>query len=346
MTGEFICTQCGHMLARYVGKCPGCNAWGTIARGAVVMPAPIPVVAPIAMRSPVHAMASDLMHAPAPTEPAGIIETDDLPNAVPITSVDLSEIEDRYTTGIEPLDRVLGGGFVLGAPVLLCAEPGAGKSSLILQAGGAFSKWHELPVLYAAGEESIPMIAARAKRLGALHDQLLIVRETNPIRICALAARHHVGLAIVDSVNTAAMPDRGAPGSMQQISACGAYLSDFAHETEIILVLIGQVNKNGVAAGPKTLEHAVDVFLELDKPEHGNRRTLYARKNRHGSTDEIGRFRMTHRGLIPDDDSKSGELVEGEDLPIHLEDGAPCGHLYNGDRCELCGHASPKDLAS
>lgn len=242
---------------------------------------------------------SAIVNAPTPTQaerPANAYSVASVP--VPITSVD-DACELRSTTMLEPLDRVLGGGLVTGSVVLIAGDPGAGKSSLTAAALRGLVT--DRPVLYATGEESIAQAAMRARRLKATHDHILIVSESNVDAIIAHARALRPSVLVVDSISCLTTDDLGGvAGSVQQVRECGTRLAAFAKATDTATILIGHVTRDGSIAGPRTLDHLVDVVLQLytsdDFPAY---RYLRAHKNRFGDASEVGAFEMTATGLVP-----------------------------------------------
>jgi DNA repair protein RadA/Sms len=213
---------------------------------------------------------------------------------VRITDVDPSD-EPRMVTAIEPLDRVLGGGLVLGSLNLLGGAPGIGKSTLLAQLLAAVDCER---VLYASGEESIAQVAMRARRVGAAHPRIQIVAENDVDCVLAHAEELRPELLAIDSIHTLVTSDVASiAGSVAQVRECTARLAAFAKSHDITTIIIGHVTKDGSLAGPKTLEHLVDVVLQFELGEQPGCRELRAHKNRYGSTLEVGAFQMTETGL-------------------------------------------------
>ncbi len=214
---------------------------------------------------------------------------------VAITGVVEISAKDRRTTGIGELDRVLGGGMVAGCLVLLGGDPGVGKSTLLVQAlAGLASRGG---VLYATGEESVAQTAMRARRVGAAAKELIVVAETDVECILAHAQAHPPSVLAVDSIQTVYTPRLDSiPGSLAQVRECASRLMQFAKTTGIPTIIVGHVTKDGAIAGPKALEHLVDVVLQLEG-DGGPYRILRAHKNRFGSTQEIGVFEMRGAGM-------------------------------------------------
>jgi DNA repair protein RadA/Sms len=268
------CQSCGHAEAKWLGRCPVCQEWSSLVEELEGAPPPRPSAAGVADgRAPV-----------AITE-AG----------------DAGEIgaDARRSTGIGELDRVLGGGMVAGSLILLGGDPGVGKSTLLIQALAGLAAGGR--VLYATGEESIAQTALRARRVGAAAAALSVVAETDVERILGHAQGHAQAqppaVLAVDSIQTMYTPLLDSiPGSLAQVRECASRLMQFAKTTGTPTIVVGHVTKDGAIAGPKTLEHLVDVVLQLEG-DGGPYRVLRAHKNRFGSTQEIGVFEMRGAGL-------------------------------------------------
>lgn len=267
----FVCTECGYDSPKWFGKCPSCGQWNTMQE----------------------------ITLSGGNGSAGAIAAERLnPESVPVS---ISEIDDgqqdiRFSTGIGELDRVLGGGMVKGSLSLVSGEPGIGKSTLLLQAGQYLAQQNK--VLYVTGEESAAQIKLRADRLSVASAQLLIYAETRLDQIFAAAERCQPQVMIVDSIQTMFSADaQSTPGSVTQIRECTMRLMQYAKSHGVSVVLVGHVNKDGAIAGPKILEHMVDAVLSFEGERHLSYRMLRAVKNRYGSTNEIGMFEMTDRGL-------------------------------------------------
>jgi DNA repair protein RadA/Sms len=264
----YACTECGAQQPRWLGRCPECGGWSTL----------------VEERAEAATEARELLaREPQSAKPRRLAEID--ADAVP-----------RLETGIAELDRVLGGGLVPGSVVLLAGEPGVGKSTLALQlAAGVHGS---RPVLYVAGEESPEQIRLRANRLTSLPEALVVLAET---RVEALAdpwRDTQPSLVLVDSVQTLRSERvESAPGSVAQVRECAALLAATAKAHGAVLVLVGHVTKEGAIAGPRVLEHLVDVVLSLEGDAFHAFRLLRAHKNRFGSTQEIGVFHMGGAGL-------------------------------------------------
>lgn len=272
MTGKqktvYCCSECGYEAAKWVGRCPDCGSWNSM---------------------------TEQNRAPAKSAPAGFTVASK-PAAVERLSDISSGEEIRYMTGIDEMDRVLGGGLVPGSVVLLSGDPGIGKSTLLLQLCSGLSK--EMKIVYATGEESARQIKLRAMRLGVEGDNLYICASTDLDQMIAAVEQSAPELVIVDSIQTMqAAGLSSSPGSVAQTRECTQRLLRMAKEHEIPVFLIGHVNKDGAIAGPKVLEHMVDAVLYLEGERHLQYRILRAVKNRFGSTNEIGVFEMQDSGL-------------------------------------------------
>lgn len=275
----FICQECGSKSPRWQGRCPECEAWNSLVEE-IVDPG----------RS--HGMAL-------------AVGTGSVP-------VKLEEVEEtsssRFSTGLAELDRVLGGGLVVGSLVLLGGPPGIGKSTLLLQVAGYLGRV-KAPVLYVSGEESPQQIRLRANRLGCLDglaqvsSGVILLPETNLEAIEAKLLEYKPGLVIVDSIQTVYRSDLSpAPGSVTQVRECAASFMRLAKTHGFTTILVGHVTKGGDLAGPRVLEHLVDTVLHFDGHGLHNVRALHTVKNRFGSTQEMGLFEMDSHGLraIPD----------------------------------------------
>src|SRR5579859_7225669 len=261
-TAGYRCTECGWQAPKWAGRCGECQAWGTVEEAR----APRPVRARIS--------AADRTAAPVSTP------------AVPIGQVDATDASAR-PSGLDELDRVLGGGLVPGAVVLLAGEPGVGKSTLLLETGALVAETG--PVLYVTGEESAAQVRSRADRIGAVSDQLFLAAETDLDAVLAHIDEVRPRLLIIDSVQTIAVAGvEGTPGGVTQVREVAAALTAVAKERSLATILVGHVTKDGSVAGPRTLEHLVDVVLHFDDDRHSQLRMVRAVKNRYGPTDEVG----------------------------------------------------------
>src|SRR5436309_6909102 len=272
----YACTDCGYSAGRWFGKCPGCNAFGTLveeAVGAAAAKAAQPVLR--------------------------------------LVDVEVDEAQ-RISTGVPELDRVLGGGLVPASLVLVGGEPGVGKSTLLLMALAAISK--ERRALLVTGEESTAQVKLRAARLGGA-EQVEILAETELDNVLATLETERPDVCVIDSVQTLYSQDIGsAPGSVGQVREAAARLLRTAKESGVATILVGHVTKDGTVAGPRVLEHLVDCVLQFEGDRYHGHRVLRAVKNRFGSTNELGVFEMTGSGLkgVPDPSEVFGRTVGGE----------------------------------
>lgn len=264
----YVCTTCDAQYPKWQGRCPECGTWGSIGSTAVTV------------------KSSRSMKTPSAT--AGTLET--LAEVAP-------QNEARLASGIFEFDRVLGGGLVAGSAVLLGGDPGIGKSTLILQVAGRLAESHG-EVLYVSGEESSGQVKIRFNRLGLKTPRLKFLGQTDVDTVVATVEQHQPKLVIIDSMQTMqTLEVEAAPGSVGQVRAATAKLVDMAKSKKIPTVIIGHVTKQGNVAGPRTLEHLVDVVLYLEGDRYHAFRVLRAVKNRFGSTAEVGVFDMQHGGL-------------------------------------------------
>ena len=266
----YFCQECGYESAKWMGQCPGCKAWNTF------------VEEPVSTAKKTSGSSGKL------TEK----------RAEPVILKDISLREDeRQTTGIGELDRVLGGGIVPGSLVLVGGDPGIGKSTLLLQvcrnlAGRGVS------VLYISGEESLRQIKLRANRIGQFSDNLQLLCETNLDTVREVIERKKPDVAIVDSIQTMYDEEIGsAPGSVSQVRESTNVLMQIAKGQGVSIFIVGHVTKEGNVAGPRVLEHMVDTVLYFEGDRHASYRILRGVKNRFGSTNEIGVFEMRSTGL-------------------------------------------------
>ena len=271
----YVCSECGGTSAKWLGKCPSCGEWNTL----------IEQVA-----APASGTSNNRYSAPQFTALAGTGEI-----AI------LSEIEatdaDRTSTGIDELDRVLGGGIVPGGVTLIGGDPGIGKSTLLLQAVDALQRAGQ-QALYITGEESGAQVALRARRLGLDRSQVQILAEIQLEKILATLDATRPAIAVIDSIQTVYSDQlTSAPGSVAQVRECAAHLTRFAKASGTAIVLVGHVTKEGALAGPRVLEHMVDTVLYFEGDTHSAFRLVRAIKNRFGAVNEIGVFAMTERGL-------------------------------------------------
>src|SRR5262245_35105329 len=280
VTVQFTCSECGTTSGRWLGKCPGCGAFGSLVEE-------------------LHGSSTERVSAEA-LKP------------VPIGSVSVEE-SARIATGVAELDRVLGGGLVPGSLVLVGGEPGVGKSTLLLTALGAVARGGRRALLV-TGEESAAQVSLRAARLGGT-ESVEILAATELDTVCATLEAERPGVCVIDSVQTLHASALGsAPGSVAQVREAAGRLLRVAKEAGVATVLVGHVTKDGAVAGPRVLEHLVDCVLQFEGDRYHEHRVLRATKNRFGSTNELGVFEMTATGLVgvPDPSELFGTTHAGE----------------------------------
>lgn len=264
----FYCTECGNETPKWQGRCSACGAWNTI----------IEQPSTDLRKKAIDSVTMGVRHIPRP-----------------ITEIEATD-ELRFHTGMNELDRVLGGGAVHGSLVLVGGAPGIGKSTLMLQICDNLCRFSK--VLYVSGEESERQIKLRAQRLGVQSDALYLLSETNLEDISAVVEQIKPDILIVDSIQTVYNGDSGAsPGSVAQVKECTMTLMHLAKGMGVTVFVVGHINKEGSLAGPKVLEHMVDCVLHFEGEEHNSYRILRAAKNRFGATNEIGVFEMGDQGL-------------------------------------------------
>jgi DNA repair protein RadA/Sms len=261
----FRCSECGWETAKWVGRCGECQAWGSVAEGAV-------------------AQTSRTTASPV-TRPA-----------VPIGEVSVEDSTFR-TSGVPELDRVLGGGLVPGAAILLAGEPGVGKSTLLLEVAAQTARYQRR-TLYVTGEESASQVRLRADRTGGVHDELFLAAETDLGAVLTHIEQVRPTLLVVDSIQTIGAPGvDGVPGGVTQVKEVAAALIRVAKTRNITTVIVGHVTKDGSIAGPRVLEHVVDVVLHFEGDRDSRFRMVRAMKNRFGPVDEVGCFDLGPDGI-------------------------------------------------
>ena len=270
----YVCNQCGETSPRWMGRCPSCGAWNTMTEDVVAEPT------------------KSSSRAAAPVRVTG--QTSLTPQK--LKNISTTEEKSRIVTGISELDRVLGGGIVIGSVTLIGGEPGIGKSTILLQLCGEVSKTKN--VLYVTGEESVRQIKLRAVRLNVPEDNISLVAESDVDEICGLIESMKPDLVVIDSIQTMRCTDiSSSAGTVSQVKESSARFLNVAKTLEIPTFIVGHVNKDGAIAGPKVMEHIVDTVLYFEGDKTLPYRVLRAVKNRYGSTNEIGMFDMTGRGL-------------------------------------------------
>ncbi|MFM8822751.1 MAG: DNA repair protein RadA [Limnohabitans sp.] len=270
---NFTGTDCGGTTPRWLGKCPACGAWNTL------------------LESTVDAGGNAKNRYTSQFQ--ALAKTSELTKLGDIEATDV----DRSPTGIEELDRALGGGVVEGGVVLIGGDPGIGKSTLLLQALDALQR-KGMNTLYVTGEESGAQVALRSRRLGLDHSQVQVLAEIQLEKILATLQSERPHIAVIDSIQTVYSDQlTSAPGSVAQVRECAAHLTRAAKATGTAIVLVGHVTKEGALAGPRVLEHMVDTVLYFEGDTHSSFRLIRAIKNRFGAVNEIGVFAMTEKGL-------------------------------------------------
>ncbi|GAB2915726.1 DNA repair protein RadA [Paralcaligenes sp. KSB-10] len=263
---SYVCNECAGTSLKWAGKCPHCGAWNSL-QESLDSGLPVHRFAPLAGASPIRSLAE--------------IEARELP---------------RQPSGLPEFDRVLGGGLVAGAVVLIGGDPGIGKSTLLLQALVSLSKVAN--VLYVTGEESAEQVALRARRLDLACGDVNLLAEIRLEAIVAALTEQRPSVAVIDSIQTLYSSElTAAPGSVSQVRECAAQLTRLAKQTGISIVMIGHVTKDGSLAGPRVLEHIVDTVLYFEGDTHSSFRLVRAFKNRFGAVNELGVFAMTDKGL-------------------------------------------------
>ncbi len=283
----FVCRTCGAAQARWMGKCPDCGAWDSLEEQRVEKSA---------TRDPQRGLIEQWQAEGGASEGIAATSTENV--ARPIAEAGSADGPvARLNTGIAELDRVLGGGIVAGSAVLVGGDPGIGKSTLMLQAAGAIGA--SSPVLYVSSEESAEQVRMRASRLGVGESpNLFVLSDTNLARIVEQTRRVLPRVLVIDSVQMIYKADLDAsPGSISQLRRCCAELVYLAKVSDIAVVLVGHVTKDGQLAGPRLLEHLVDAVLYFEGDRYHAHRILRGVKNRFGTTQEIGIFEMTGGGL-------------------------------------------------
>lgn len=281
---KYVCTECGHVESKWMGRCPACNSWNSFEEE----------VQEIEKKSSVKSHAGGMI-------------SDEKPHSLASVEVDP---EYRFNTGISELDRVLGGGVMKGSSVLLGGEPGIGKSTMMLQVAASVGRTRK--TLYVSGEETQSQVKLRADRLKLDGKVIEIYSNTHLESLVSILKNEKPEIVIVDSLQTMSSNEiDGVPGAVSQIRECATGLVEVTKQLGITLFLIAHVNKEGAIAGPKLIEHLVDTVLYFDQAGSGVR-LIRAAKNRYGSVDELGVFTMTSTGLEPVDDPTSFFISERE----------------------------------
>ena len=272
VSSAFFCSNCGYESSKWMGQCPVCREWNTLVEEPVV-------------KTSKSKSSGSLVHSANDNKPSKI------------SAISLSE-QDKTSTGIMEMDRVLGGGIVEGSLILVGGDPGIGKSTLLLQTCKNLAE-NNVDVLYISGEESLKQIKMRADRIGDFTDSLALFCETNMTIIEETIRREKPGVVVIDSIQTMFSEEvSSAPGSVSQVREVTNILLQLAKNLSIAIFIVGHVTKEGTVAGPRVLEHMVDTVLYFEGDRHAAYRILRGVKNRFGSTNEIGVFEMRNEGLI------------------------------------------------
>ncbi len=296
---QYSCNSCGATSPKWIGKCPYCEEWNTYEEERV---------------------------SKQPSVSGSHVWSVDTPNPKPIAISDIASLQvSRSSTGDSELDRVLGGGLVAGSITLIGGNPGIGKSTLLLQMAMAWQ--HK--TLYVSGEESTHQIKIRADRLGGNQSNTFILAETNLEKILLASKDLNPTLIIIDSIQTIfSSLLESAPGTISQVRDCTTILQRFCKETNIPVIIIGHITKDGSLAGPKVLEHIVDTVLQFEGDRNHVFRLLRTHKNRFGSTDELGIYEMHQRGLSPVSNPSKMLLSQSD----HQSSGNAVGATLEGQR--------------
>lgn len=315
------CTECGYASAKWVGRCPECQAWGTIAEVGSTGPG-------------LRAVSAGPVTAPAR----------------PIAEVELAGAR-AVPTGIGEFDRVLGGGLVPGAVLLVAGEPGVGKSTLLLEVAHRVAAANG-PALVVSGEESAGQVRLRAERIGALHERLFLAAETELSAVLSHVEQVNPTLLVLDSVQTVRSPGDGTDGGATQVRAVASALTAVAKSRGMTTILVGHVTKDGAIAGPRTLEHLVDVVISFDGERHSTLRLVRATKNRFGPADEIGCFEIGDSGVVgvPDPSalfvSRRAAPVPGSCVTVTMEGSRPLLAEVQALVASSSGGGSPRRAVS
>ncbi len=317
----YVCKECGYCSPKWSGKCPECEAWNT--------------------------MEEQVQY--AETKVSGTPRVFSNVTASPVTEISI-ENEHRYKSGIDELDRVLGGGIVKGSVVLLSGEPGIGKSTILLQMCGKIAS--SFNILYVSGEESSRQLKLRAGRLGVNNNNLLVMSENDAEAICEYINSNKPDIVMVDSIQTMCIQELNtSAGSISQVRECTNLFMRMAKQLDIPVFIVGHVNKDGGIAGPKVMEHIVDAVLYFEGDRNYSYRILRATKNRFGSTNEIGVFEMRDTGLCevpnPSEMLLSGRMadVSGTSIACTIEGTRPILAEIQG-LVSVTGFGTPRRMAT
>ena len=276
----YVCSECGYESVKWQGQCPECSSWNTF---------------------------NEELATPAKNSITNV-HSAKLTTAKTLSQIEVTD-EHRYITNIKELDRVLGGGIVKGSVVLLSGDPGIGKSTILLQICNALQD--KMNIMYVSGEESAVQIKLRADRIGISGEGVTVLSQTDAQAVCEYIRAYKPDLVMVDSIQTMHIPElSSSAGSIVQVRECTNILLHTAKDLDIPVFIVGHVNKGGDIAGPKVMEHIVDTVLYFEGERNQSYRILRAIKNRFGSTNEIGVFEMTEKGLC-EVENPSAMLLSG-----------------------------------
>lgn len=281
---QFVCQNCGTVYGKWMGKCENCGAWNSL------------------LEQSVESSGKSVVAKAVGSGKALVAQT--------MRTIQSEHTNERISTGVADLDIVLGGGIVPGSVLLMAGQPGIGKSTLLLQLAASIASSH--PVLYASGEESASQVKLRASRLGAdERDDLGFVASTSADNIAATIREGHYKLVIIDSIQTLSLADiSSAPGTVSQITNSSNVIIRAAKEAGAAVILVGHVTKEGSIAGPKVLEHLVDVVMQFEGDRYGGFKIVRAVKNRFGATSEAALFEMYDQGLRVVENPSAALLAE------------------------------------
>lgn len=288
---QFVCQQCGATYAKWVGKCTNCGEWNSLVEQ---------VVEPEAKSAKKSALARGQASGKK-------LKFDNIAKITP------SDAKERLLTEFPDLNIVLGGGILLGSVSLLTGQPGIGKSTILMQICAEVAKTRK--VLYVSGEESAGQVKLRAQRLGASSENLFFASSTSGNDIAKTIESNEFDLVIVDSIQTLSLDEiTSAPGTVSQVTNCGNLIIRAAKATDTAVVIVGHVTKEGTLAGPKVLEHLVDVVLNFEGDRYGGFKTVRAVKNRFGGTNEVAIFEMDDKGLSEVKNPSAALLAERQNI--------------------------------
>lgn len=296
----FICNKCKTTYLRWKGQCNYCQHWNTI------------IEIPLTNKGTHHLKTFDNSQK---IQPLSVISLEEVP---------------RFSTGFKEFDRVLGGGIVQGSTILIGGNPGTGKSTLLLQTLCNLS--NKMKAIYVTGEESLNQVALRAHRLNLLNFNVYMLSETRIEQICLMAKKEQPLIMVIDSIQVMHISNiKSSPGSVTQVREIAAYLTQFAKQYHITIIIVGHVTKDGILAGPKKLEHCIDCSLLLDVTTETNFRILRSNKNRFGAINELGIFSMTEHGLR-EVNNPSAIFINRSDEKQTIKTGSAIMAIWKGTR--------------